>query len=481
MKRILLLFLVGLCGCGSSPQSTSVGVGSPAQIPTLVQTIATGREQTPTGYYGSSPYTLNFYYLGPTLTGTLAGNCLAIVTENDTGLTIGTPTDDKGNIWHKGPDAVNTTEGQEVTGWYTTPATGTQHIQIPFTGSSTQTAVSVNALEFTNSNCTLDTSGGGTGQSVALTTTATDVLWEVGVDDSSLDPVLTSITAGSGFTLLTANREAGLVSQWEPSVPAGSHTCSFTTSGSDTWQSVCMAFQVSPGGTNPTGMYIAHVAGEWYGYQPHAMQFPSSGNLIVGVMDDAELWGFSAVSDSNGNTWNMGTSTPQGTIPNSGCSQIFYAANAVTSPTLVITPTYGGTDNQGLNFVQMWDIVGASTSPYDTAHSTIGNQTSGTSLTADTITSSGAGELVFNITSVYYGTTEGVNTPGAIFPVAWDTWDSDAPGSPSSWNGLSTAPSHLQDDSPRAVMFSTGNTAITFTYPMTGSANIWESTSMAFK
>ena len=478
MKCLLLLLLVALCGCGSSPQSTSVGVGGSGQTPALVQTIATGREQTPTGYYGSSPYILNFYHLGPKLTGTLAGNCLAIVTENDTGLTIATPTDDKGNIWHRGPDAVNISEGQEVTGWYTTPATGTQHIQIPFTGSSTQTAVSVNALEFTNSNCTLDTSGGGTGQSVALSTTTTDMLWEVGVDDSSLDPMLTSITAGSGFTLLTANREAGLVSQWEPSVAPGSHTCSFATSGSDTWQSVCMAFQIAPGGTAPTGMYIAHAAGEWLGEvgtKPHTMQFPSQGNLIVGVLDDYQTK-FSAVSDSNGNTWNLGTSAL-----NSGSStQILYAANAAASPTLTISPTYNETENQGLNFVQWFDIVGAATSPYDTAHGTTGTA-GGATLTTDTITPSGAGELVFNVTSVYYGTGIGMSTPGALYSYAWDTWDDDAPHSPSSWNGCATAPSHLQDDSPRAVMFSTGNTAITFTYSMTSAATNWASTSMAFK
>jgi hypothetical protein len=303
------------------------------------------------------------------------------------------------------------------------------------------------------------------------------MLWQVGVDDTSLDPVLTSITAGSGFTLLTANREAGLVSQWNTSAASGANTCTFTTSGSDTWQSICMAFQTATAGTAPTGMYIAHAAGEWLGETgttPHTMQFPSQGNLIVGVLDDYQT-SFSAMSSSPSNTWNMGTET----LNTGSSAQIFFAPNATTSSTMTLSPTYNTNETQGLNFIQWFDIVGAPTSPYDTAHGTKG--TAGTTtLTTDVITPSAANEFVFNVTSVYYGTGLGTTTIGALYSYAWDTWDSNSPGTPSSWEGNYTAPSHLQDDSPRAIIISTGSNPITFTYSMTASATNWASTSMAF-
>jgi hypothetical protein len=450
-----------------------------AQTPTLVMHESSGRENG-NGGEDSTSYNspaLTVTYFGPKGAGSLSGNCLVMAIENDSGFTLSTPTDNKSNTWHEGPSVTNTSGHVQLSGWYTTGAAGTTTIKINTSGSSASgsiTAFSVKISEIYNSNCTLDTSGSASAsKSVSLSTTTTDFLWEASDDMSNLDPGLTSITAGTGFTLLSANREAGAVAQWNPSAPSGSNTCTLTTSGSDTWSSICMAFQAASGGTAPSGMYVNHIQAEWYDTSSHTMQFPCSGNLEVAEWASQQQT--LTISDSGGFSWNAG---PEVVAPGStdGAAQIPWGTGGTCSSTETITPTYS---QSGLGYMMMFDIAGAPASPLDTSHTSTGNQTSAGPLIADSITPTVSGDLVLNMTTVYFDTLTTPNASGTLFTIAVNSGDDNISGG--------TPPSHLQDDDGRAAIYGAGTSAITWTYPNTGSTNggtatgPWASASIAFK
>ncbi len=120
-----------------------------------------------------------------------------------------------------------------------------------------------------------------------------DLIYEWGVVVSNIDAANgaqfngSSITAGNGFTLLSADLQTGSADQYMVQAAPGAVTPTFSPSGSETWASLAMALKAASGGTPaPAGVRIVHVQHtmvSWPGHPtPVALAFPSTGNLLVG-------------------------------------------------------------------------------------------------------------------------------------------------------------------------------------------------------
>jgi hypothetical protein len=440
--------------------------------PTLVQHISAGREQNNT----SNPSNLKVRLPNASL----SGNALILGVEADAGQTIATPTDNQGNTWVAGP-SVNT-GGQNITVWYLlNAAVGTQTITIGFSGGTTS-SMSAMCSEFSG----VQTSGaiGPTGSASTATPvnitlssapTSGDLVWMWGTDITTLDPSLTSITKGTNFTLLTANREAGMVAQY--SITTTSTTAGFTVSGTNTFNAVALTLKAAAAGTNPaTGIHIDHMQGELYNAATHTAQFPCTGNLIVGLWTSVDVT-ITSISDSNGNTWSLGASSTVNLR-----AQIFYAANAVTSPDMTISLTYSGTSG-GNNFVHFYDVSGAATSPHDVDDVRNGNQTSNGNLTSGVITPTAVNGLVLNVTTIDFHTITGTVADGnGHTPIL----NQEVMSSDDNASSGGTGPSHLDEDDGRASLYNTDTTQITFIYSNTAGTNpptgvtTWDSVTSVF-
>ncbi len=443
--------------------------------PAMVQHVSTGRENT-----GGSNPRLKVTLPNPTL----AGNALILGVEGNSGLAIATPTDDKGNTWIAGPSV--SSGGQTIASFYAlNVAAGTQVITTGYTGNATSSDISAVISEFNN----VQTSGpigpmGSAAQASPVSITLSgspapgDLVWMWGADTASIDPVLTNITAGTSFTLLSANREAGKMAQYSTSL--SNPTASFTTSGSDPFNAVALTLHAATAGNVAgSGIRIVHMQGEWYDTTTHTAQFPSSGNLLVISLTSKDVT-ISAVSDSNGNIWSVGAAA---TTATGQVSQILYAANAKSSPDLTISLTYSNSTSQGLNFVHFYDISGALASPHDVDDTRTGSQTTNDNLTSGVITPNQTNSLTLNSTSIsghtINGTVADANGHTPTLNQAVDSIDDNSSGG--------TPPSHLDDDSGRASITNIDTTPISFVYTNTAGTTAptgvgdWASVTSVFK
>jgi hypothetical protein len=446
--------------------------------PTLVQHVSAGRDQT-----SLAVASLKVFLPNPSL----SGNALILGVECDAAFdTIGTIADDKSNTWVAGPTI--STGGQTVAVFYILNATaGTSVITIPFShvGGAID-SISAVCSEFSG----VQTSGaiGPTGSVSSATPvnitlsgspTSGDLVWMWGADIATLDPSLTSITKGTNFTLLTANRECGKVAQY--SISTTSTTAGLTVSGSDTFNAVALTLHAASAGTNHTGIHIDCMQGELYGATTHTAQFPCTGNLLVGSWTSPDVT-ITGISDSNGNSgWTTGTSANNGA--SAFYSQIFYCPNATTSGDMTISLTYSGASS-GENFVHFYGISGAAASPHDVDDTRNGNQASNGNLTSGVITPTTLNGLVLNVTTIDFHTITGTaidgngHTPTLNQQV--NTGDDNA-------SSGGTSPSHLDEDDGRASLYNSDLTQISFIYTNTAGTNpptgvtFWSSTTSAFK
>ena len=452
MKRILGAFLLLL---------PSFAWG---QVPSLIQSHSTARENTPGTQNGYTNPQLKIALPNPSL----GRNCLILgVSANSNFLTISTPTDNQGNVWNVGPSI--TANGLTTSSFYALNiAGGTSLITVSFTGtvpSGNVSKLSDSVQEF--SNCQISGAIGPTGivssaSPVNVTLSAApalgDLVWLFGEDSSSSapsagdcsnsGPALTSITKGTNYTLAAANRYQGKLTEY--STTTTSPTAGFVTSGADTFNAVALTLHAASAGTSALGVRIVHEQGEWFHTGSHTIQFPSSGTMLLGAWLSPDV-NFSSISSSPGSTWNTGDISPV------CCSQIFYTLTPSVSADMTITPTYSGT-SQGCDFLQMYDIAGGNFL-HDTVDLRSGNQTSNGNLTSGVITPSMVGEFIINITGLSFhsmlGTVTDSNghTPTPDFTA--NTKNDDANGG---------VPSQLNDDDGRAHIISTDTLPITFIY-----------------
>ena len=412
-----------------SPTPTPTPTPIPG-TPTLVQHVASGMDR----------YAINTLVTDlPNLT--LQGNCLIAGVQYTSVGSITSITDDKSNTWTLAQTVTNATTGTKISVFYAlNVAADTKTVTVNFSGGPNRPQAVIS--EFTNiaQAGALDGNAGSSTSKTAgtITTTAnSDLIWHYGVDlsDSNTNGGAfngTSITSGSGFTLLNADLQVGVCTQYQVQSSAGAISPAFTTTGSATWGSIAIALKSAQQGTAPSpGIRIIHLqhtllqAVRAQGRStPIVMQFPSSGNLLVGTYNAAAPF-VTGVTDNAGNTWSAPTNAR---IKDVGCgctsAQIVWAANAATSPNLsgiTVGITAVGTGDM---YFMLYDITDASTSQPDTQSTSEGNQGSFGPQTTGTITPTQANELIIHVNSIDFSAEHTMTYPanGQSF---FDTFTND--------------------------------------------------------
>ena len=475
--------VVGLCLGTASPSLAQITQDA---TPTLVQHVATGMDRYPVTIL-SIPL--------PNPAG--QGNALVLGMQFKSAGSIASVLDNKGNTWVAGPTVVNTAASQRMSIYYCLNVVGgTQEITVTFSGlgtinASPQAVVSefynvatASALDGTVANSRSLTPG-------TITTTAPgDLIYQWGVDFSDTNANGgafngTSITPGSGLTLLSADLQVGSADQYEIQKSAGAINPAFTTSGSATWGSLALALKSASAGTPPpAGIRIVHIqhtllcAERAQGRpNPIVMQFPSSGNLLVGLFNSADLL-ISSVKDNASNSWVSAASTLGG---GENCvAQIVYAANASTGPGLGgITVTLQSGATQGDDMLVLYDVAGAAQSPFDNAVTALGVQNAGGNLATTAITPSTANGLILNEVAIDFHTINGVVGAGYLLDSVVNAYDDNDP--PTGGTDTST----LDEDNGYSHIYNTSTNQATFVYaytnPSNGGVQDWGSIAVAFE
>ncbi len=238
----------------------------------------------------------------------LSANCLILNFSYAGGQTVGTPTDDGGNTW---TSVVSWNDGSGDGGQATlfvalNVAAGTRHITIPLSGTPTGFAgpwcqaicsefyniATSSAIDVHNSNINFNTASWTGGSSTPGTNG--DLIWCAGVVDGNIGGI-TSWSAGSGFTLLSADILDGVgpgISQYQVQSTAAAINPAMTANGSGVtpqgginW----VALKSAAAGTAPpaTGIRVMRMQYETlYNTQSSAtskFQFPCSGDTLAVV------------------------------------------------------------------------------------------------------------------------------------------------------------------------------------------------------
>jgi hypothetical protein len=216
---------------------------------------------------------------------------------------------------------------------------------------------------------------------------------------------------------------------------------------SQSFSSVAIALKAGNSGSAPPPgirvVRVQHHSVQAFATSPVRLQFPCTGNLIVLAWIGVPLHDITGVTDGNNNAYvSPGAAFGLGL---SGDNQIYYAAGASTSSTMMgPTFTTTGSDISGSTAVLL-DVSGAATSPYDATAGLAkasGVQNSSGNVTAVTISPSTANGLVITTLGIDSNTINGVS-PGNFLsavptPVAspnpvdqnngWALWYNTSPG-----------------------------------------------------
>ena len=429
-----------------------------AAVPTLVQHVATGMDRYPIN-------TLTIQLPNPVR----AGNCLILGVQFNSEGSVASVTDERGNNWIAGPTATNASFSKRMNLYYVLNAiAGTQTIKVNFSGLSStpgfpQAVVSefynvatANAFDGSAASSTSRTAG-------TITTTAPgDLIYEWGASLSTSDNNGgafngTSITAGTDFTLLSADLQVGSGDQYQIQSTPGPITPTFSASGSAIWGSVAIALKSATAGTAPPpGIRIIHLQHTLMQAvraqdreEPIVMQFPSSGNLLVGLYNAAGPFATN-VTDSLGNIWSLPESAK--IIDDDGVvsAQIVYAANAQTSPNLsgiTVSITETGIGDMMFN---LYDVTGAAASPFDLATALQGFNETFTPHTTGIITPRTANGLVIHVNSITFHQEETMTSP---IGGAFDTVTNDLEGEDVSTLDMDNAYAHIYNSTTNQVDF----------------------------
>lgn len=458
-------------------------------VPTLVQHVAGAMENN----NGNGVPSIIAQLPNPSLSGNALVLCVQMDQPGGVGVTIA---DDKSNTWTAGPSRVGT--NQTLSLFYALNTTAaTRAVTMTFSGGTKPNSVQASISEFYNI-ATASAADGSIGASTTTPiatgsftpTTNGDLIYHCGVDDANPGSYNgSSITAGTGFTLLNADRQVGTAAQYQVQTTAAAINPSFTV-GADRWDSVAIALKSASSGTAPSaGIRIVHVqhsliawtdnSGRPSHATPIVLQFPSSGNLLVGLYNHSGYL-LSTVTDSASNTWASAVSqldSPAQVVS----SQIVYAANATTSNGLTnLTFTFNHAVDAGHAMIVLYDITGASASPLGATHGSQGLQSVNANLAMDTITPTQANGLVFNVGSIWGHTTNALTGTGYLFDAWVNPIDNNAGGV------IQTPASYLDMDNPVGHYANSTTSAVTFTYGFNGTPpptgiQQWSSVSASFK
>lgn len=453
-----------------------------AAVPTLVQHVATGMDRWPL-----TSLTINL----PNHAG--AGNALILGLQFKSAGSVSSIVDNKGNNWVAGPSVVSGTFSQKMIIYYClNVAGGTQNIVVTFNGLTKTVACPQAVLSEFRNIATAAALDGSVESPLSLepgtidTKQSGDLIYQWGVDFSDTNSNGGAfngdkITAGQNFRLLSADLQVGSADQYYVQPSAGSISPRLTASGSSTWGSVALALKSALAGTgHRPGIHIVRVqhtllaAAVAQGRTtPIVMQFPSSGNLLVGMFNSGDVTATS-ISDNAHNNWVSAAHASETNV----VSQIFYAANASTSRTLGgINVTLSGKTGSDITFI-LYDVAGAAAEPLDEAVTASGDQTSGGNLITVSLTPTTNDVLVFNQTAIDLHTINGLVGPGFVLDAIVNAYDNDDPqhgGTNTSTLDEDNGYGHIYTKNPIPELF-------VYTYTHLGAGvQTWGSASVAFK
>jgi hypothetical protein len=410
-------------------------------------------------------------YKLPLGSGSLANNLIVVfVTWGSTTATV-TITDNKGNTWTAGPLVRDTTNVQSGEAFFCSGCiSGTQIISA--TISALSNFVTMWAEEFNNiaTSSALDCSHGAftSGTSIqpgsCTTGTSGDLIVQWATCDSGCSSDLSgTFSAQSGFTLASAATLKSDINavQYGVQSSAGAINPTITSPASIGYISIQMAFKAAAAGTAPASFRINSVGHRNTKDETAAsrkFQFPCSGNLLA--IASANGTGspsrhITAVTDSNGNTWAQPTGSPFDDGGNNTV-QLWYAAGATCSGSEQITLTLTGSDATGNGETyMMFDISGASSSPFDNLQTANGTQTVSGNFAGVSITPAVSNEIVLSWTSTAHNNVTGIST-NAGTPFFGSTVGTCGTG----W----APPTHADENNGWATMLSAPASSITWTW-----------------
>jgi hypothetical protein len=457
MRRFLFFILVfGRCSLGL------------AQTPALVQAVWGENSQgyNAGGWPGNPPLYYAIEFPEPTLPGNLL--VCSAVSSGSPSFTI---SDDKSETWSTGgpnyPFHDSNNDSEFI--WYMANNGGGVR-QIKVTSTTNPGYVSVTCSEFYNvaTSSPLDgTASCNTVSSSTLTGTATGTLTSGDlvyfVSYSKGATTASSFTAGSQSSIAWVLDAVDLLDGYAVQHGVYSSTNSFTpqmaTGTAGSYTSCEVMFKAASAGAAPTQsmrvVHLGHFSLPDSGTTQN-IQMPSSGNLLIASFT-AGGDSISGITTTPTNTWTSTGALAGGPSLNAS-SQIYYAGNASTAPTMKVAITRAGTlsnDN-----VLIYDVSGANTSPLDQdSGGQSGTQTSEISsftTCSNCLTPSAAGELVIMNANQDWCTGTSVTAPsGALFDSAFTTMDSVDGAQPIDQNGE------------WAHLYNTGTSSITATWAMT--------------
>jgi Bacterial Ig domain len=405
----------------------------PTGTPTLVQHLHTGTNAT--NEIGNS-----FKITLPNAV--LANNCLIVAMsyQYSAGRTIQIVDNAGTNVYLAGPSVNNGAIATRV--YYASGvAAGTQTLTVTFNAPVYNFQADVSEFYHVAVTSAYD---GGAGSATAVSPSVTagsvtpsaagDLIYQYAIDVNAnvigFNHFVSSITAGSGFTLL-ASDTYGIAAQYkvQDAVASVSPTLSVAVSASDPYNTVVLALRSSSAGTAPApGIRIVHETHVHAASTSQPLSVPSIGNLIVLSTSYPTDQGYSinSVSDNKGNSYTRLT-------PNASAGQMLYTPRtAATGPDLRIT--INGSD--GIPYV-IYDIVGAAPVAFDTYTVAIRGQTGPQSDITDApiITPNTPNGLVLAVFPVGTGPVSGIIGSVYIFDSVFYTGQTDCSGCMDSADG----------------------------------------------
>jgi hypothetical protein len=278
---------------------------------------------------------------------------------------------------------------------------------------------------------------------------------------------------------LSADLQVGSGDQYFVQPTAGAVTPTFSASGNATWGSLAVALKSAQAGTAPPiGIRIVHLQHTLLQSiraqnrsEPIVMQFPSTGNLLIGLYNSAGPFATS-VTDGLGNTWSAPASAIKTDQSGVVTSQIVWVANAQTSPNLSGIAVTMNEPGMGDVMFNLYDVVGADASPFDLVTTAAGNQQSFGAQTMGTLTPVTSNGLVIHVNSIDFHQLNTMNAPAGG---SFDTFTNDLE---------SPDVSTLDMDNGHAHIYNEGLGQINFTFtPCCANAGVgpWSGVTVAFK
>lgn len=444
--------------------------GAVAATPTLVQFQSSSAEQTRT-----TTIAVSF----PNAVG--ASNAILVGLSINAASTFSTPTDDGQNSYTLVKSQVDA--GQYSAVYLATGVTaGTRRITAVVNGTGVASGI-MHVEEWRNIALSgaVDAVGSisNTNPTVPVTTSvAGDLIWQWGVVTDAATPNLTNVSAGTNFTLLTANRQSGQMAQFWVQPAAGAVSSTFSASPAHRWESVTVALKSAAAGTPPAGGIRINSIQHWVNHAtPIVSQVPCTGNLLALVSYGVEP--LTGVSDSNGNSWSSAV-----TFLNNRAREIWYAPHATCTSTMTLTVSYAGSAVDMMNI--LYDISGAAAAPLSVTHSSNGQQKTTGNLTTDTLTPTVVNGLVINATGIAFHSLRQMVGAKYIPDMFSNLFDDDFGGT--GGTGCNNTPnSELDEDNGVSHVYNADLTPLTFVYtnsdPGTCSmvgVQYWESVTASF-